>query len=76
MSTIVKTVIASLRIKLCDISHKIHRSLTASRSINTTEIHTNAVRKSSNKIIVLGSTAACRAPKRTSKTKAHAKDEL
>lgn len=67
---------ANRNTKLCDISHKIQRNRTASRSIKITEIQMNPVRNSSNKIIVRGNTVACKIPKSTKSTKAQANDEL
>lgn len=72
----VKTVIANLSTKLCEISHNIHRNLTANNSIKTAEIQTNVVKNNNNKMIVRGNIAACKAPKRTNNINAHANDEL
>jgi len=62
--------------KLCEMSQRIHRSLTASRSINTTDTQMNAVRNSNNRMIVRGNITAWSPPISSSRTNEHAKELL
>jgi hypothetical protein len=62
--------------KLCEMSQRIHCSLTANRSINTTDTQMNAVRNSNNRMIVRGNITAWSPPISSSRTNEHAKELL
>lgn len=70
------TVMARRNTKLCEMSHRIHLSLTASKSISTTDTQMKAVRNSSNRMIVRGNITAWSPPMSSSSTNEHAKELL
>lgn len=61
--------IAKRMVKLCDRSHKIHLRRAANISMRIDEIQMNAVKKSNNRMNVLGNTATCKAVLSISKNK-------
>lgn len=67
-------VMASLRTKLCEMSHRMMRRRKASSSISTTATHAKAVRKSTRRIVVRGRMMLWTALSRVNSSRQHVRE--